>query len=110
MLTTVAHRKPNRICTVAHVPIPSTVPQSVPILQDASAATAPWLSDARLINKRARAVRAIPVQLRCWPRQAPVIIIGIPAATFNIKTDKPYPRGQCVCIAEARKGGKTAYR
>ena len=69
----------------------------------ASAAAAPTIGDVRKLNKLVRTIKATPVELKFWPLQGNLRILGFPDASYRNNEDKSSQRAHCIFIAQEKK-------
>ena len=68
----------------------------------ASCAAAPSIGDVKALNKLVRSIKLEPADLRFWPLQGHLRIVGYPDAAYRNNSDSSSQRGQAIFLAEPR--------
>merc|ERR1712217_700968 len=67
-----------------------------------SSAASPTIGDAKALNKLVRSIKQEPADLRFWPLQGKLRIVGYPDAAYRNNSDFSSQRGQAIFLAEPR--------
>ena len=73
-------------------------------------AASPTVGDVKSLNKLARQIKSLPVELQYWPLTRPLRVVGYPDASYRNNDDGSSQRGMTVFLAESReRSSRTLY-